>query len=75
MLSHGRRKYTLPKLLKPGTGKSEAQIIEEFPGITRDHVAACIAYADEIEECRGALKDAEKSGTISFDEVKKKFGL
>ena len=51
------------------------QIIAEYPGITREHVSACVAYLAEINEALEALREAEESGTISFDEVKKELGL
>jgi uncharacterized protein (DUF433 family) len=51
------------------------QIGAEYPGITREHIAACVGYAQEINEAMEALRDAEESGTISFDEIKKDLGL
>lgn len=54
---------------------SVEQITAEYPGITKEHVTACVAYVDEVNEAMEALREAEDSGTISFDEVKKDLGL
>jgi uncharacterized protein (DUF433 family) len=54
---------------------SVAQITTEYPGITKEHVTACVAYVDEVNEAMEALREADESGTISFDEVKKDLGL
>ena len=37
------------------------QITAEFPGITREHVAACVGYAQEINEAMEALREADVS--------------
>lgn len=51
------------------------QITTEYPGITNEHVIACVAHVDEVNEAMEALREAEESGTVSFDEVKKDLGL
>ena len=51
------------------------QIGAAYPGITKEHVRAWVAFVDEVNEAIEALRDAEESGTISFDEVKKDLGL
>lgn len=51
------------------------QIASEYPGITREHVRACVAYVDEVNEATEALREAEESGTIPWEQVKKELGL
>lgn len=50
------------------------QIVDEYPGITGDDIAACAAYAAEVAEAERALEEAREEGSIPFDDVKKEFG-